>query len=120
MGYAVWHWRFYNVLRRLIGLSFVIVGVVGLFSPFWQRLGWADEPPMTRSDIVIGTVVWSIAIAFGLFLCRRVTFRPDLGDWQLPDYFNAGRVRPSRAERRARRWWTGNPRNDVVLRDRDA
>ena len=120
MGYRAWYWRIYNVLRRLIGLWFCLIGFLALLSPMWQRLGLMDGPPMTGGEIITGTVVWGFGIVFGLFLCRRLPFRPDLGDWLWHDYFIAGRVRPSKAERQARSWWTGNPRNAVKSRDRDA
>jgi len=109
MGYAVWHWRAYNVLRRLTGLAFCVGGTIGLLSPILQRFGWADGPPMSRSEMVVGAVVWFVAIAIGLILCRRPPFRPDLGDFLWLDYFTPGRVKPTVEERRARSWWTGNP-----------
>src|SRR6476620_4079610 len=106
MGYAVWHWRIYNVLRRFVGLAFLLLGLAALFSPLWQRLGWMDGPAMTRSEIALGTGIWGVVSLFGLFICRRPPFRPDLGDWLWHDYFIAGRVKPSEEHRRARSWWT--------------
>ena len=42
MGYRAWYWRIYNVLRRLIGLWFCLIGFLALLSPMWQRLGLMD------------------------------------------------------------------------------
>jgi hypothetical protein len=114
MGYATWHWRAYNVFRRLIGLSFCLAGTFGLLGPVLQRMGLADGPPLTGDEIVLGSLAWCLAVGFGVFLCRRPTFRPDLGDFTLLDYFTPGRVMPTKTERSARGWWTGNPKRQTI------
>lgn len=104
-AYESWHWRVYNVMRRMLGIMATFAGLVFLFTPLLLHLGWMiDEPGRSRAGEIIAGL---IALALGLNNLRRPTYRPDLGDVSFWTDSTGGpmRVQP---ERGRRSWWTGN------------
>ena len=105
MSYETWHWRVYNVLRRLFSLGFVAFGIAS-----W--VGAASEvlmPTPGNGPPIVWFAIGVVMLLVGLALCRRPTFRPDLGDpygWER--MFGKSEQEDLHAGRR-RSWWTGDP-----------
>ena len=116
MGYQKYHWRIYNVHRRLFALLACAVGTAFILQAPFQRLGWMDGPPLKRSEILVGCVVGAVAIAVGVYLCRRPAYRPDLGDVHYFSHSTGGPM-PTQPVRGNRSWWTGDPKG--LSSDRD-
>ena len=112
MAYEVWHWRTYNVNRRLGGLMFLLVGVGFVLTGLCALL---DVGPAAWAELGPGQAVMYLAVgtgclAAGAAVCRLRTYRPDLGDvsWWAGKAggYEPGRSRPGPP----RSWWTGDPR----------
>lgn len=110
MSYEVWHWRIYNVLRRLFGLMAGFFGLVSLGWGIAAVAGWAEGFDLGRKDGILHLLVGSGAMVLEWFLSRRRAFRPDLGDPSL--WLSWTGVYPSDhpLRDRPRSWWMGNPR----------
>jgi hypothetical protein len=102
------HWRAFNISCRLVGVAFLLAGLMFSISAL---LATATDPvpsPVTvaqsHSPVVAVIVGLIVAVLGGLLLIVR-PFRPDLGETSVL-------VEPFVARRqqrigRARSWWTG-------------
>jgi hypothetical protein len=110
MPCETWHWRIYNVLRRIFGIGALMNGTI---LALWNLLSlanarWATElagepPPSTWT--LVGAVCMSVAfVGLGLVIVRSRTYRPDLGD----SHWLAAPQQARMESRKERNWWTGD------------
>ena len=87
MSYSRWHWRTFNVLARLFGVGFLVVGLFGLFQLLFVRA-------QGEGDVVLVLAICSFAVVVGILVILVKPYRPDL-----------------ETQTSARRtWWTGEPK----------
>jgi hypothetical protein len=109
-SYETWHWRIYNVLRRVFGIGAVLNGTIlalwnllSLVSPRWAT-DLAGEP-LPSTWTLAGAVLMSLVfIGLGLVLVHSRTYRPDLGD----SHWLAAPQQARMESRAGRNWWTGD------------
>src|SRR5687768_8241439 len=105
MSYETWHWRVYNIFRRVFSLGFVAFGIASC-------AGAASEvlmPTPGNGRPIVWFAIGIVTLLVGLALCRRPTFRPDLGDrhWWERMFGRSEPADPHGTRRRS--WWTGDP-----------
>jgi hypothetical protein len=110
MSYERFHWRFYNMSRRILGLMAILAGLAFLWSALsvWLGLAQPDANASTPREQFVGGLV---SLALGAIVLRRRPYRPDQGDvsWWAG---LAGGYDQSRAKRgEPRSWWTGEYRD---------
>src|SRR3954447_15229057 len=75
--------RFMNGLRRFAGLWFVSLGSLAflatLASTIWPNAFPDDRHRPISGDVTL-LVISSLVVAFGIWLIRTPSYRPDLGD----------------------------------------
>jgi hypothetical protein len=114
MSYAAFHWRVYNILRRVIAMMTLIVGAafVGDRSGCAHAVGIMGAGPPRSILASTATLLRGLAlVALGVRLCRLRTYRPDLGDTSW--WAGKSGVHVSGATRSGppRVWLTGDPRS---------
>ena len=110
--WEAWYWRSFNVMRRVVGLGFVLWGVG--FAAWGAWLLLHPSAPFAVNGVpttAVGprlemTLAAGAMAILGVFLIRGRAYRPDLGDVPyLVDPFLA------KSQRRTnRQWWTGDPK----------
>ena len=105
MSYEAWHWRVYNVLRRLFSLGVVAVGVGSCASAASQLLMPTPGDGSPTAWFAIGVVL----VVAGVALCRLRSFRPDLGDAYWWERIFGSPETVDRQPTGHRSWWTGDP-----------
>ena len=119
MSYATWHWRVYNVQRRLFGVAACLAGTTFLLAPLFLRIGWMRDESPSPTPTIAHVIAGALVLSLGVYLCRKPTFRPDLGDvafWT----DHTGSAIPAQPPRGRRSWWTGDQRQVPSRRDRAA
>jgi hypothetical protein len=109
-SYESWHWRVFNVGRRLTGLMAILNGAI--FAIWGGSLLLRPQSTMDVQGMptaAIGPklgmmVVGILAVVLGVLLVRVRTYRPDLGD---ASWFIEPQV-ARRQLRSGRNWWTGD------------
>jgi hypothetical protein len=89
MSYARWHWRTLNILARVMGIWFLVGGLLGFSATLFMR---SSAGP----DWVLGLWSTGFAIAVGGALLVVKPYRPDL---------KGG----ASTQGRRQAWWTGEP-----------
>jgi hypothetical protein len=109
-SFGTWHWRLFNVLRRLLGIGAIVNGAVFVA---WGLALLARPRSTVAMNGVLATaasanllvlLVGATALALGAVIVRARSYRPDLGDasWLLEP-------QTAHAEKReGRTWWTGD------------
>lgn len=114
MSYVQFHWRAYNLLRRLLGVAALAVCLAFLWSAVSLWLGLRDAQPGERTAVgYLYLAAALLTLVLGAILLRLRPYRPDQGDisWW------AGRAGGYSHESRAfkselRSWWTGEYRRE--------
>lgn len=97
---------------RLIGIGFLLMGMLHFVAGLVLVVTEFRSPPADGHSpymdlIFVGSGLASMAI--GRWLCRRPTYRPDLGDANPMLGKSEGYSKQHLAERGPRNWWTGDP-----------
>jgi len=115
MGYETWHWRVYNIYRRLFGLLAVLGGVGFFATGLLEGLGLMR--PWFGDGAWVAALLGIPILLLGLALCRRRTYRPDLGDVSWLAGKAAGIAYDTPRSAAPRSWWTGDPKTGIGDRD---
>jgi len=106
--------RFINAFRRFVAIGFASLGTLAvIISLVW--IGWpevfSDEPPAPLWGKVAYVFLFGLGAAFGVYLMRAPTYRPDLGDTMR--LMSNEPWSQELERRRGRSWWTGDPRPPI-------
>jgi hypothetical protein len=119
VSYETWHWRIYNVLRRLVGIMACVAGTAFLLTPLFLRIGWMRDDANGPAPFVADFIVGALALSVGVYLSHKPTFRPDLGDVGFWTDSTGGPMR-QQPPRGHRSWWTGDSREPRTYHDHAA
>ena len=95
LSQSPWPWRIVNVLARLTGIAFFLVGLYGLLT-FALLASRGND-----STAAVGLVAFGFALLVGVLVLLVKPFRPDLDGLESA----LGAATPRR-----RSWWTGEPK----------
>ena len=117
-GYERFHWRIYNVFRRLFGLGATCGGAVLTLEGLALLLDPQAAVPVNGvpQPGVLPKLLWLLFslmfVTLGLRFVRTRTYRPDLGDvpWIAAPFEARAQWHERRGEHRS--WWTGDPLAD--------
>jgi hypothetical protein len=103
------HARFMNALHRFLALWCVSLGSIAVLatvaSAIWPDI--SDERP-TSIGVLTTVSLFGLVLAFGVWLIRRPSYRPDLGDTMR--FMSTEPWADELARRQNRTWWTGDPK----------
>src|SRR5262245_40235628 len=105
-------WRWHNVKSRLLGIGFLAMGALHFLVGVIRLVIDLHTRPSDGSSPLFGLVFVASGLAsagIGWWLCRRPTYRPDLGDVHPLLGTSEGYNKQHLAERGPRNWWTGDP-----------
>jgi hypothetical protein len=104
------HARFMNAARRFAALWFISLGSLAFVgtvaSTIWPD-AFAPAPRSTSGDVGL-IVISGLVVAFGIWLIRTPSYRPDLGDTMR--LMSTEPWAEELARRGNRAWWTGDPK----------
>lgn len=104
------HARFMNAFRRFAALWFVSLASIAVLGTVARAI-WPnsfDEPPPSISAALALVSIFSLVLAFGVWLIRAPSYRPDLGDTMR--LMSTEPWADELARRQNRTWWTGDPK----------
>jgi hypothetical protein len=104
------HARFMNALRRFGALWCVSLGSIAVLgtiaSAIWPD-SFGESPPSISAALAIVSI-FALVLAFGAWLIRTPSYRPDLGDTMR--LMSTEPWADELARRQNRTWWTGDPK----------
>ena len=112
MSYERFHWRLYNIMRRLVGLAAGITCLAFIWSAvsLWLHLR-VPEPGESMATGYEYLMPAALTLVIGWILLRMRPYRPDEGDVSFWAGRAGGYPDSSRALRgEPRSWWTGEYR----------
>jgi hypothetical protein len=103
------HARFMNALRRFGALWCVSLGSIAVLGTVASAI-WPDvfEEAQTSISAFTTVSIFALVLAFGVWLIRTPSYRPDLGDTMR--FMSTEPWADELARRQNRTWWTGDPR----------
>ena len=110
LSFKMGHARFMNAFRRVGALWCIILGNLAVLGTVAGAI-WPDivgEEPMSTSAELATITIFGLVVAFGVWLIRRPSYRPDLGDTMR--FMSTEPWADELARRQNRTWWTGDPK----------
>ena len=103
------HARFMNALLRVLALWCVSLGSIAVLGTLASAI-WPDsfEEPQTSISVLTLVSIFGLVLAFGVWLIRTPSYRPDLGDTMR--LMSTEPWADELARRQNRTWWTGDPK----------
>jgi hypothetical protein len=104
------HARFMNAFRRFAALWFIVLGSLAVFGTVAFAI-WPDsfeETPMSAGAELAMATIFGLVVALGVWLIRRPSYRPDLGDTMR--FMSTEPWADELVRRQNRTWWTGDPK----------
>jgi putative Mn2+ efflux pump MntP len=102
--------RYRHAVRRFAALWFVVFGTLAVLATVAGAI-WPDlagtTPVSTSAELAIVSV-FGLVLAFGIWLIRAPSYRPDLGDTMR--FMSTESWADELARRQNRTWWTGDPK----------